>query len=182
MTHKCVSKLTTIGSENGLSPGRRQAIIWTSAGILLIGPLGTNFSETLFEIHTVSFRKMHLKMSSGKWQPFCFGLDVLTIDFDIIDGIWFNSPGVDTRIYMENKLLRVIWKTLLLQCKEPNHQREWRLCRVSCVFQEKVFQRSVPSQCRETVDNANIFCCWNRQNYSARKGLTKPIYIYIQSI
>ena len=47
MTHKCVSKLTTIGSDNGLSPGRRQAIIWTIAGILLIGPLGTNFSEIL---------------------------------------------------------------------------------------------------------------------------------------
>ena len=29
--HICVSKLTIIGSENGLSPGRRQAIIWTNA-------------------------------------------------------------------------------------------------------------------------------------------------------
>ena len=37
-----VMKLTIIGSESGLSPGRRQAIIWTNAGILLIGPLGTN--------------------------------------------------------------------------------------------------------------------------------------------
>ena len=45
MMHICISKLTSIGSDNGLSPGRRQAIIWTNAGILLIGPLGTNFSE-----------------------------------------------------------------------------------------------------------------------------------------
>ena len=37
--HICVSKLTIIGSDNGLSPDRRQAIIWTNAGILLIGPL-----------------------------------------------------------------------------------------------------------------------------------------------
>ena len=36
-----------IGSDNGLSPGRRQAIIWTNTGILLIRPLGTNFSEIL---------------------------------------------------------------------------------------------------------------------------------------
>ena len=43
--HICVSKQTIIGSDNGLSPDRRQAIIWTSAGILLIGPLGTNFGE-----------------------------------------------------------------------------------------------------------------------------------------
>ena len=34
------SKLTSIGSDNGSSPGRRQAIIWTNAGILLTGPLG----------------------------------------------------------------------------------------------------------------------------------------------
>ena len=45
MTHICVSDLTIIGSDNGLSPGRRQAIIRTNAGILLIRPLGTNFSE-----------------------------------------------------------------------------------------------------------------------------------------
>ena len=42
VTHICVNKLTVIGSDNGLSPGRRQAIIWASAGILLIRTLGTN--------------------------------------------------------------------------------------------------------------------------------------------
>ena len=55
-THICVGKLTIIGSDNGLSPGRRQAIIWTNAGILLIGTLGTNFSEILIGIKTFSFR------------------------------------------------------------------------------------------------------------------------------
>ena len=77
VTHICVNKLTVIGSDNGLSPDRRQAIIWTNAGILLIGPLGTNFSEILIGIHTFSFKKMHLKMSSGKCRPFCLGLNVL---------------------------------------------------------------------------------------------------------
>ena len=77
MTHICVSKLTIIGSDNGLSPDRRQAIIWTNDGILLIGPLGTNFSEILMVIHAFPFKKMHLKMSSGKWRPFCLGLSVL---------------------------------------------------------------------------------------------------------
>ena len=77
MTHICVSKLTIIGSDNGLSPGRHQAIIWTNAEILLIGTLGTNFNEILIEIHTVSFKEMRLKMSSGKWRPFCLGLSVL---------------------------------------------------------------------------------------------------------
>ena len=77
MTNICVSKLNIIGSDNGFSPGRHQAIIWTNAGILLIDPLGANLSEILSEIHTFSFKKMHLKMSSGKWRPFCLGLNVL---------------------------------------------------------------------------------------------------------
>ena len=76
-THICVSKLTSIGSDNGLSPGRRQAIIWTNTGILLIGTLGINFSEILSEIHTFSFKKIRLKTSSAKWRPFCLGLNEL---------------------------------------------------------------------------------------------------------
>ena len=78
VTHICVSKLTIIGSDNGLAPGWHQTIIWTNYGILLIGPLGTNFSETLIGIQTFSFKKMHLKMLSVKWHPFCLGLNVLT--------------------------------------------------------------------------------------------------------
>ena len=67
---------TIIGSDNGLLPGRHQAIIWTNDGILLIGPLGTNFSEIIIKIQTFSFKKIHLKMSSGKCLPFCLGLNV----------------------------------------------------------------------------------------------------------
>ena len=74
VTHICVSKLTLNGSDNGLSPDWCHAIIWTNAEILLIGHLGRNFS---MEIHTFSFKKMHLKMSSGKCRPFCLGLNGL---------------------------------------------------------------------------------------------------------
>ena len=80
VTHLCISELSIIGSDNGLSPGRRQVIIWTNAGILLVGPLRTNFSEILVKIHTFSFSKIHLKMSSVKWRPFCPGLNVLSAD------------------------------------------------------------------------------------------------------
>ena len=80
VTHICVSKLTIIGSDNGLSPGRRQAIFWTNAGILLIEPSGTNFSEIGIGIQTFSFKKLYLKMSSGKWRPSCLGLNVLKPD------------------------------------------------------------------------------------------------------
>ena len=79
VTHISVGKLFIIGSDNGLSPGRRQAIICTNAGILLIWTLGTNFSEILSEIHAFSFTEMHLKMSSAKWRLFCSGLNVLMV-------------------------------------------------------------------------------------------------------
>ena len=79
VTHICVSKLTIIGSNNGLSPRRRQAIIWNNARILLIGHLGKKLSEILIEIQTFSLTKIHFKMSSAKWRSFCLGLNVLTI-------------------------------------------------------------------------------------------------------
>ena len=76
--HLCISKLTIIGSDNGLSPSQRQANIWTNAGISLIWTLGSNFSEILTKIRTYSFKKMHLKMSSVEWQQICCGLIVST--------------------------------------------------------------------------------------------------------
>ena len=73
--------MTIIVPDNGLSPDRRQAIIWTNTGMLLIRTLETNFSEILSEIHIFSFKKMHLEMSSAKWRPFCLGLNVLKAEY-----------------------------------------------------------------------------------------------------
>ena len=84
VTHICVGKPIIIGSDNGLSPDRRQAIIWTNAEILLIRPLGRNFSEILIGIQTFSFKKMYLKMLSAKWRPFCLGLNVLRLWFTVV--------------------------------------------------------------------------------------------------
>ena len=80
VTHICVGNLTIIGSDNGLSPGRRQAIIRTNAGMLLIGPLRTNFSEILIGIQAFSLKKIHLKMSSASCCSFRLGLNVLSGD------------------------------------------------------------------------------------------------------
>ena len=81
-----LGNLTVIGSDNGLSPGQRQAIIWTNAGILI----GTNLSETLIKM-IFSFEKMHLKVSSAKWWPSCLGLNVLKSTekyMDILINLW----------------------------------------------------------------------------------------------
>ena len=75
--HICVGILIIVGSDNGLSPDQRQAIIWANDGILLIGPLGTHFSEISLANYQLSFKKMPLKMSSEKWRPSCLGLNLL---------------------------------------------------------------------------------------------------------
>ena len=73
VTHICVGKLVIIVSDNGLSPVRRQAIIWTNAGIL------SNLSKILIEIHAFSFKKMQLKYRLENGGHFvsaavCYGL------------------------------------------------------------------------------------------------------------
>ena len=99
-TYICVSKLTIIASDNGLSPGRRQVIIWNNAGILLIGLLGTNFSDILIEVLTFSFNKMHLKVSSAKCRTFCLGLNVLKLPLiKVTTRLTYTINTMTSRIY-----------------------------------------------------------------------------------
>ena len=122
VTYICVSKLTITGSDNGLSPGRRQAIIWTNDGLLLIGPLGTNFSEIWIEIDTFSSRKMFLKMSSGKWRPFCLGLNVLTSTLQRFRNSW--APNRQQAIiWISNGIFYCIYAALDLPDGFINHQK-----------------------------------------------------------
>ena len=95
VTHICVSKLTIIGSDNGLSPGRRQAIIWTNAGILLIRPLGTNFNEMwikilTFIIHENAFEGVVCEMASILFQPQWVNVHYAPLNIHTIL-IWFTS-------------------------------------------------------------------------------------------
>ena len=95
----------SIGSDNSLAPDRWKAIIWTNAGLLPIRPLGRNLNKILIKIQNFSFTKMHLKISSVKWQPFCPGRDELTwtgknpnvvkgshtyLSITNVSGPWFN--------------------------------------------------------------------------------------------
>ena len=110
MTDVCVSKLTIFGSDNGLSSERRQAIIWTSYGVLSIGNLETNFNEILNEIHTFSFKKMHLNTSSAKWRPFCLGLNMLNplISF-ILNRYHYDDVIMTTTVSLITSLMFVYW-------------------------------------------------------------------------
>ena len=115
VTHLCVGNPTIIDSDNGLSPSRHQAIIWTNAGTFLIGTLGINFSETSIEIQTFSFKKMCFKVSSAKWRLFCLSLNVLTIIYSLwmpLD-IWALRNVASTKILC-NALQNVVWD--LIRC------------------------------------------------------------------
>ena len=105
MTDICVGKTAIIGSDNGLSPGRRQAIIWTNAGILLIGTLGTNIRESLIECYLFSFKKMHMKMSSGKWRPSCLGLNVLNGRLMVRDIVAWNARFATVKISVYTRFI-----------------------------------------------------------------------------
>ena len=129
VAHICVSDLTSIDSDNGLSPGRRQAIIRTNAGLLLIEPLGTNFSEILIEILIFSIKKMRLKVSSAKRPPFCLGLNVLISSQ--LNECWkgfskhvINKSNVGEEIamngppkYVCKKLLNIWYKQWIFECQ-----------------------------------------------------------------
>ena len=70
--------LVNFGSSNGLSLTQFQAITSTNVDTL-IGPLATNTSEILINLQKFSFLKVHLKIASVKWRPFCIGLKVLKL-------------------------------------------------------------------------------------------------------
>ena len=73
--HIRISRLTIIGSDNGLSPGWWQAIIWTNSGIFLIGPSETNFREIFIEIYSFikenAFENVVWKMEAILSRPQC---------------------------------------------------------------------------------------------------------------
>ena len=111
MTQICARNVTIIGSDNGLTPGRCQTIICTNTGILLIGPLGTNFSEILIGIQTFSFKKMPSKMSSAKWRPPCLGLDVLSFpsNWDVFGEHIFSIAQVGVAYMYSQRVAHSNW-------------------------------------------------------------------------
>ena len=72
--------ITIIGADNGLSPGRHQAIIWSNTSILLVGPWGTNFTEIFIS------KFIHLHSRKSIWVcrleirlAFCLSLNMFNV-------------------------------------------------------------------------------------------------------
>ena len=172
--HIYVGNLTIIGSDNGLSPERRQAIIWTNAGILSIGPLGINFNEISIGIQTFSFKKMRFKMSSAKWRPFCLGLNVLTL---VVLILFFRNLKINLHFLsiLSLDMTRVVeilfygrwgsiyatlvmpWLLMTLRHKEPSYQQPlyWPSSpRICAIFTNPTMHQShIPQR---TIQNRNV--------------------------
>ena len=64
--------MNIIGSDNGLLPGLRQAIIWTNAGILFIWPLGWNVNRNSYIfIHENACENVACEMAAILSLPQC---------------------------------------------------------------------------------------------------------------
>ena len=158
--HIFIGNLTMNGSDIGLSPIRCQTIIWSNAGILLIGPLGTNFSEILIKIHAFLFKKMHLKLLSAKWWPFYLGLNP-TI-YPIMKYASINakvSDGYTTRI--------------------PPGAQTWRICSLSIICLNIKFHQSFKPQhlCQDFII---CFEIWQHRCHDACQILKQSENFIIQ--
>ena len=123
MTHIWVSKLTIIGSDNGLSPSRRQAIIWTNAGILLIrNKLQWNLNrnsnifieENTFEIGVWKMAAILSRPQCVNWPGWEFTLG----------WVYWNLPMVNDAVVLgcraRSRLAPSQWETWL-QCNAVSH-------------------------------------------------------------
>ena len=101
VTHICANKLDnpSLAQIIGLSPARRQAIIWTNADILWNRFYGTISIGILIESRAFSFKK-HFKMSSTKWLSFCLGISVLDTH---------HQHQLNVAEHIENAVLRLFW-------------------------------------------------------------------------
>ena len=79
VAHIGVGNFTIIGSDNGLWSDQRLAKPSSNAGMILIGHIGTKFSEFSHRNSNILIKKMRLTVSSAKWRSVCLDLIVLIL-------------------------------------------------------------------------------------------------------
>ena len=138
--HICGDKLTNIDSDD-LSPGWRQAIIWTNAGILLIGPLGTNLSEILTHWGWVT----HMCVNT---------LTIIGSDNGLAPGHYLNQWWDIANWALGNKFQCFLTQNLHFFIHENAFENVWKMASIlsrpqcvnrnSCIFiQENAFENLV---------------------------------------
>ena len=192
MTHPCVSKLNIIDSNNGLSPGWRHAIIWTNVGNMLVGNLVTNLSEILSEIHTFSFKIMHLEISSAKWQPFCHSLTVLThlrsgYHMIMVPYIMMSISLINAQFALWDNG-EVIFALHTVSYNAPLTKTHWKTCYINSTYESSCMIQCVkthtncffiyPCTCKCVHNSLNSWNCVNLKIYNFLESVndSKPCW------
>ena len=148
-THICVGNLTSISSDNGLSPDRCQAIIWPNAGILLIEPLETNFKDSF--IHKNTFKNFVWKMAA-----------ILSQFVNMIYNIWSIPDGCNYNVIRGHHgsvstvsiCCRAWWSTDAQHHKHHHLRKRFTLYVLKCFRKHKTVFISFPMT--ETVQRNEI--------------------------
>ena len=154
MQHICISELVSIALSNGLLPVRCQAITLINAGLLSTGLIGANFSEIWIKILTFSFQKMHLKMASVKWQPFCEERD----EFMLVTVRAY--PGTDWKHHYQCTIGETPQTHRGQSWSDHAHMYQWKgsslLCRCGYLFRARLLPEPNPTYCH--LDFGNQLC------------------------
>ena len=163
MTHICIRKLTIIGSDNGLSPGRCQAIIWTNAGILLIGRMGTKSNEILINVYSFIqenvFENVVGKVMAILFRPQCVTRQALWYQLWVFckwypyqNGAALKQNDVITMRVMASQITRltIVYSTFYSGADERKHQSSMSLAFVTGEF---------PAQ--KASHTENVFIWWH---------------------
>ena len=67
VTHICIRKLTTNGSDNGLTPGRHQSIAWTNCWNIINWTLSNKLRWNFRRNSYICTQESVFRMSSAKW-------------------------------------------------------------------------------------------------------------------
>ena len=115
VTHICVSKLTNIGSDNGLPPSRRQAIISTKCWYIVNWSLGNKFQWNLNQnqyifIQENAFESVVCEMAAILSQPQCVKLSIMCCHIPHMLSwlvLFWKSTKMDFNIFFRNPTSRL---------------------------------------------------------------------------
>ena len=156
----CVGNLAIMGTDQATS----HHIVWTNAGLLLSGPLGTNFSEILTDFHRFWFKKMHPKRSSANWRPFFPGLNVLRTCLWIPENTYYiPSRTKQTKPHAYYMGCTVYQEAVAISAPTPTDiHLELKLCKISLTRNLFISLQIVLKICTGSISDV---LCAKLQNY-----------------
>ena len=136
-------------------------LIGANDGILLIWPLGANFSEILIWIQTLSFNKMHLEVSSAKWYPFC-------LDFNALINWTHWILGMHTYISVQG---HHIAQVMAWCCIGTNHYLYQCLLLVNWTLRNELYWNFYPKFHQNIFPQKQLKCCLQNVPYFAQASM-----------